>query len=164
VTLATSTLGLFIIRCVEQRCDNLLAGKNVEMSLLNVWYLHYCLCVVWHVHYCIVCWQWNLVCNKNYLVETSESVFNFGVMVGAIIFTSLADRLGRKPIHLACQYSMLVLGLAIVFSPNYIVFVVLRFFLGAMREVNITASFRKNVCSKAKQEGWLSPTERASAG
>jgi len=68
-------------------------------------------------------------------METSQSVFNFGVMVGAIIFTSMADRLGRKPIHLACQYSMIALGIAIAFAPNYVTFVVLRFFLGAVREV-----------------------------
>ena len=69
-------------------------------------------------------------------METSQSVFNFGVMVGAIIFTTMADRLGRKPIHLACQYSMLVIGLVLAFAPNYIAFVVLRFFLGAVREVH----------------------------
>ena len=76
------------------------------------------------------------MCDKNYLMETSQSVFNFGVMVGAIIFTSMADRLGRKPIYLACQYCMLVIGIIVAFSPNYITFVVLRFFLGAVREVN----------------------------
>ena len=80
------------------------------------------------------------MCDYNYLVETSQSVFNFGVMVGAIIFTSMSDRLGRKPIFLACQYSMLVIGVAIVFSPNYVTFVVLRFFLGAVREVNACES------------------------
>jgi len=68
-------------------------------------------------------------------METSQSVFNFGVMVGAIIFTTMADRLGRKPIHLACQYAMFGLGLAVAFAPNYVTFVVLRFFLGAVREV-----------------------------
>lgn len=78
--------------------------------------------------------DWDLVCDKNYLAETSQSVFNFGVMVGAIIFTSLSHRLGRKPIHLSCQYCMLLLGVAIAFAPNYIVYVVLRFFLGAVRE------------------------------
>jgi len=80
------------------------------------------------------------VCDKNYLAELSQSVFTFGVMVGAIIFTPLADRFGRKPIHLVCQYSMIVLGVVVAFAPNYITFVVFRFFLGAVREVNIFIS------------------------
>jgi len=70
----------------------------------------------------------------------SQSVFNFGVMVGAIIFTSMADRLGRKPIHLACQYSMFAVGLAIFFAPNYVTFVVMRFIQGAVREVTVVAA------------------------
>ncbi len=56
-------------------------------------------------------------------------------MVGAIVFTSLADRLGRKPVHLGCQYAMIPLGVALAFAPNYVTFVVLRFILGAVREV-----------------------------
>ena len=56
-------------------------------------------------------------------------------MVGAIVFTSLADKIGRKPVHLGCQYAMIVVGLAIAFAPEYITFVVLRFLLGALREV-----------------------------
>jgi len=82
-------------------------------------------------------WQWDLVCDDGYLVETSTSVFNFGVMFGAVIFTSLADRLGRKWIHLACQYSMIALGIVVAFAPNYVTFVIFRFFLGAAREVNM---------------------------
>ena len=80
--------------------------------------------------------QWDLVCDKNYLVETSQSVFAFGVMVGAVMFTSLADKIGRKPVHLGCQYGMIVVGLAIAFAPEYVTFVVLRFVLGALREVS----------------------------
>ena len=91
-------------------------------------------------------WQWDLVCDKNYLVEMSQSVFNFGVMVGAIIFTSMADRLGRKPIHLTCQYSMFVVGLAIAFAPNYVTFVVLRFVQGAVREVSSTLKLCWSIC------------------
>jgi len=63
-------------------------------------------------------------------------MFNCGVMLGAIIFAWTADRLGRKPIHLACQFSMVIFGVAAAFAPNYITYVVLRFFLGAVREVN----------------------------
>jgi len=78
--------------------------------------------------------QWDLVCDKNYLVETSQSVFSVGVMVGIFVFTTLADRIGRKPVLLCCEFTMIVLGVAIAFSRNYVTFVVLRFLQGAMRE------------------------------
>lgn len=82
--------------------------------------------------------QWDLVCDKNYLVETSQSVFSFGVMVGAFWFTMLADRIGRKPVMLFCEFGAIALGLAIAFSGNYIMFVALRFFQGALREAGDT--------------------------
>ena len=111
------------------------------------------------MHICVgVRRQWDLVCDKNYLVETSQSVFNFGVMVGAIIFTSMSDRLGRKPIHLACQYTMLVIGIVIAFAPNYITFVVLRFFLGAVREVRQPTSV-ENLRLMARRHGRTTPAK-----
>ena len=76
------------------------------------------------------------MCERNYLSETSQSMFAFGVMVGAVVFTTLADKIGRKPVHLGCQWAMVVLGVGVALAPNYITFVTLRFFLGAVREVN----------------------------
>ncbi|CAH1797125.1 unnamed protein product [Owenia fusiformis] len=78
--------------------------------------------------------EWDLVCERNYYSELSQSVFSGGVMVGAVLFTWLADTFGRKPIHLFCQYVMVVLGVIIAFSPDITTFIVLRFFIGALRE------------------------------
>ena len=79
--------------------------------------------------------QWDLVCDRNVLMETSQSVFTFGVMLGALSCTTLADKIGRKPIHLGCQWAMILIGVATAFSPNFIVFTVLRFLQGVAREV-----------------------------
>jgi len=40
--------------------------------------------------------QWDLVCSKDMLPETSLTVFNVGVMLGAILFGFLSDKFGRK--------------------------------------------------------------------
>jgi OCT family organic cation transporter-like MFS transporter 4/5 len=74
------------------------------------------------------------------MVEASQSIFNFGVMLGAIIFTTIADQIGRKPVHLACQWAMIVIGTAIAFSTNYTTFAILRLLLGAVREVQTVLS------------------------
>ena len=67
----------------------------------------------------------------------SQSLFAFGVCVGAVLFTTLADHIGRKPVHLGCQFAMIPIGLIIAFAPNYTTFIVMRFVLGAVREVLI---------------------------
>ena len=63
-------------------------------------------------------------------------MFAFGVMVGAVVFTSLADKIGRKPVHLGCQWAMVALGVGVALAPDYITFITIRFFLGAAREVS----------------------------
>lgn len=44
--------------------------------------------------------QWDLVCDRNYFSDTSQAVLAFGVLVGAMLFTTLSDNFGRKPIFL----------------------------------------------------------------
>ncbi len=79
--------------------------------------------------------QWDLVCDRNYLMESSQTVFNGGIMFGALVFTSLSDMYGRKSIHLMCQWLLVVVGFATAFSPNFTFFAVFRFLGGALREV-----------------------------
>ena len=79
--------------------------------------------------------QWDLVCEKNYLMETSQTVFSGGVMLGALLFPALADQFGRKPIHLLCQWLLVVVGFITAFSPNFTFFAIFRFLGGALREV-----------------------------
>ncbi|XP_066588974.1 organic cation transporter protein-like [Prorops nasuta] len=40
--------------------------------------------------------QWNLVCNRAHYANLQQSVLMFGVLLGNVIFGSLADRYGRK--------------------------------------------------------------------
>ena len=81
--------------------------------------------------------QWDLVCERNYLVETSQAAFSGGVMVGALFFTSLADRIGRLPVHLSCQLAAAVIGVATIFVPSFTGFAIMRFIAGAIREVSM---------------------------
>ncbi|KAI1294792.1 Organic cation transporter protein [Halotydeus destructor] len=40
--------------------------------------------------------EWDLVCDRAWLVPLSQSIFMIGVLVGAVLFGTLADRYGRK--------------------------------------------------------------------
>jgi len=58
-------------------------------------------------------------------------------MFGAIIFTALSDKFGRKPIFLLSQWAMIVVGVANAFARNYYIFAVLRFFIGMLIMVRV---------------------------
>jgi len=79
--------------------------------------------------------QWDLVCDREYLKDLSQTILVIGVIFGAIVFTSLSDHLGRKPVFLFTQWALVIVGVANAFVPNYHVFLVLRFCTGALQQV-----------------------------
>jgi len=79
--------------------------------------------------------QWDLVCDRAYLKDLSQTILIIGVMIGAMGFTILSDNLGRKPVFLFSQWAMVVVGVITAFVPNYYVFLVLRFCTGALQQV-----------------------------
>ena len=42
--------------------------------------------------------QWNLICDKSSLPNLSQSGFFFGLLIGAWVFGSVADMIGRKKV------------------------------------------------------------------
>ncbi|PVD18674.1 hypothetical protein C0Q70_21224 [Pomacea canaliculata] len=76
--------------------------------------------------------EWNLVCDRNFLVELSITIFMIGSTIGAMTISPLADRFGRKKVMMACLLSQLVFGCALAFVNSYILFAVLRFVIGML--------------------------------
>ncbi|XP_050453891.1 organic cation transporter protein-like isoform X2 [Cataglyphis hispanica] len=60
--------------------------------------------------------QWNLVCDRTHYANIQQSILMFGVLLGNIIFGSLADRYGRKkPLMISIVLQLLSgIGCAIV--------------------------------------------------
>ena len=75
------------------------------------------------------------MCDREYLKDLSQTILVVGVIFGAILFTSLSDHLGRKPVFLFTQWALVVVGVANAFVPNYNVFLALRFCTGALQQV-----------------------------
>ena len=82
------------------------------------------------------CTQWDLVCDKNYFVELSQTLFNVGVLCGFFICTPFGDRYGRKVVFFACLMMMSVFGIALAFSPNFVSFCSFQFVTGAFAAVS----------------------------
>ncbi|CAH1796213.1 unnamed protein product [Owenia fusiformis] len=85
--------------------------------------------------------DWDLVCGKAVYVQTSAVIFSLGIVVGAILFTSLADKIGRKPVYFGCAWMMAVIGISRSFSQNYTTFAILSFFIGMFEQGADVAAF-----------------------
>ena len=79
--------------------------------------------------------QWNLVCGRGYLVETSQTILVAGVMVGAMLMTSLADKCGRKMVFIGSILGISFVGFLTSFVNNYIAFAFFRFCTGVFQQV-----------------------------
>ncbi|XP_053566832.1 solute carrier family 22 member 16 [Bombina bombina] len=73
--------------------------------------------------------EWDLVCDREWLAKLSQPTFMFGVLIGAVIFGDIADRLGRRPIMWFTSTGQFLFGVAVAFTFNYYSFVIVRFLL-----------------------------------
>ncbi|CAH2252167.1 solute carrier family 22 member 16 [Pelobates cultripes] len=73
--------------------------------------------------------DWDLVCDQEWLAKLVQPTFMFGVLIGAVIFGDIADRVGRRPIMWFTSTCQFVFGVAVAFTFNYYSFVIMRFFL-----------------------------------
>lgn len=73
--------------------------------------------------------DWDLVCDKEWLAKLCQPTFMLGVLIGALVFGDIADRVGRVRILMFTSLCQFGLGVAVAFSGNYYIFVVLRFLL-----------------------------------
>ncbi|XP_071115919.1 organic cation transporter protein-like isoform X1 [Haliotis cracherodii] len=74
--------------------------------------------------------EWSLVCDKEYLVELSTTIYMVGTTCGAVFLTPLSDVFGRKRVMLACLWVQAVLGFGLAWVTDFIAYTVIRFFIG----------------------------------
>ncbi|XP_064196530.1 solute carrier family 22 member 16 [Anguilla rostrata] len=73
--------------------------------------------------------DWGLVCEREWLAKLCQPVFMMGVLVGAVIFGDVADRVGRRPILMLTSLCQFVFGVSVGLTGNYYAFMILRFLL-----------------------------------
>ncbi|KYN15387.1 WD repeat and HMG-box DNA-binding protein 1 [Trachymyrmex cornetzi] len=85
--------------------------------------------------------QWDLVCDREQLANLAQSCTMFGVLVGNLIFSMMADRIGRKkPLMIAIALQS-VTGFASAFAPWYELFLILKFLCAVSTGGTMLVSF-----------------------
>uniref|UniRef100_F6TSC3 Solute carrier family 22 member 16 n=1 Tax=Xenopus tropicalis TaxID=8364 RepID=F6TSC3_XENTR len=73
--------------------------------------------------------DWHLVCEREWLAKLIQPTFMFGVLIGAVIFGDIADRVGRRLILWLTSTGQFLFGIAVAFTFDYYSFVIVRFLL-----------------------------------
>ena len=92
-------------------------------------------CVFYMIVFFIV-FQWNLVCDKDYMVDLSTTIYMIGNSLGAVLITPFSDRFGRKWVLLISLWIQGVIGVGLAFVNCYALFLCLRFFIGCLNMVS----------------------------
>lgn len=71
--------------------------------------------------------EWDLVCDRAYLANLSQTIVMLGIMVGSIAFGIMADIVGRRIPLVSAVILQLLFGVAASFATNYWIYVILRF-------------------------------------
>ncbi|ETE68732.1 Solute carrier family 22 member 6-B, partial [Ophiophagus hannah] len=77
--------------------------------------------------------EWDLVCNRKTRRQMAQSIYMGGVLAGALILGSLADRFGRKAILTWSYLQLAVSGVCTAFAPNYAAYCAFRWFAESAR-------------------------------
>ncbi|XP_064597394.1 organic cation transporter protein-like [Liolophura sinensis] len=78
--------------------------------------------------------EFDLVCDQKYLSNLATTIYFVGVMVGGVFFGHVADAIGRFPVLIACLYLPVGVGIGMSFAQSYVVFAILRFFMGFLMQ------------------------------
>ncbi|GAB1607451.1 solute carrier family 22 member 8-like [Argonauta hians] len=102
------------------------------------------------INYSIVS-QWDLVCNRLGLAESTQTLYSFGQVVSGLLSPLLIEKFGRKALRVSSHFILLIFNMVAAYTPYYWLFITARFFLGVAREAFILSSVAL-ICELYPQE------------
>nr|CAB3266150.1 organic cation transporter protein-like [Phallusia mammillata] len=85
--------------------------------------------------------EFNLVCQRSYLIPLSTSMYYVGMLVGSFLFGNVADRYGRKPTFIVTTILAIGCYFGTTFSISVEMYSVFRALLAAFRYGGTIATF-----------------------
>ncbi|XP_045215873.2 organic cation transporter protein-like isoform X1 [Mercenaria mercenaria] len=79
-------------------------------------------------------YQWNLVCSRSNLAALAQSLVLAGQGLGALIMSHLADRFGRKTVHVISHVGVFCSMIVMAFSQNIYMLLALRLITGTFQQ------------------------------
>lgn len=73
--------------------------------------------------------EWNLVCEKTWMLSMSQSIYMFGFLVAVSLTGQMSDLFGRRPTIILNVLILLTASTATAFSTSFTMFVILRSFV-----------------------------------
>ncbi|XP_076444342.1 solute carrier family 22 member 6-like [Babylonia areolata] len=74
--------------------------------------------------------EFDLVCDQAALLDLTQMLLAVGQFLGSLYLPAVADRLGRKRMHIIAHALTAVSGVAVALSPSYVVLAVSKVFVG----------------------------------
>ena len=104
----------------------------------------------------MVLFQWDLICDASWIPQTITSIQMAGVLTGNLLAGQIADLIGRKqPLFLSIA-SLVVLNILAAFSTSWLMFTILRFFMGFAMGVDLTVQYNiQSEFTLAKWRTWI---------
>ncbi|XP_074038898.1 organic cation transporter protein isoform X2 [Leptinotarsa decemlineata] len=102
------------VYCIDNNTD--VCSKNCQNYLFNT-----------SIFTQTIATEWNLICDKEYLVKLAQTVTMLGILFGNMIFGYLSDRFGRRNPLVCAVIIQGMCGLSAAFSPWFSLFLVMRF-------------------------------------
>ena len=104
-------------------------------------------------HICLqYLFQWNLVCDNEWMTSVITSSQMFGVLVGNVACGQIADLIGRKHPLFVSILSLIVLNLIAAFSTSWSMFAAIRFLIGLAMGFELTVQY--NVAAEYTLARW----------
>uniref|UniRef100_A0A8R1TW03 MFS domain-containing protein n=1 Tax=Onchocerca volvulus TaxID=6282 RepID=A0A8R1TW03_ONCVO len=79
--------------------------------------------------------MYKLSCANPFIQEAGFSIFSAEALFVVPIASHLSDRYGRRRILLISMYLSIIFHFVTTFSPNYAIFVLLRFLVGVVADI-----------------------------
>ncbi|KAF8778718.1 Organic cation transporter protein like [Argiope bruennichi] len=85
--------------------------------------------------------EWDLVCDREWLISFSVSIYNVGYLVAVLVFGQFSDSVGRRPTLLFSYVMNVGASFLSAFAQSFAVFAILRFFTAVGAAGFYTVSF-----------------------